>query len=211
MLNRDPKPIEAGEATASTPRFDLIVVAGSADGIGALSTILQTLPPDWSVPIAIVQHRTGGNLPAVLRRRTSLPVKLVEPGEALQLGNVYVAWPDLHLVLRPDRTLTCLDGTRIRFQRSSAIPLLESASEVLGHRVIAVILSGTGTDATDGVQAVRARGGIVIAQDPATIRFPGMPNAAIASGSVDYVLPIEQIGPALRQLTADGRLPTQDG
>jgi two-component system chemotaxis response regulator CheB len=84
--------------------------------------------------------------------------------------------------------------------RSSANPLLESAAAVFGGRLVAVVLSGTGSDATDGVQTVKAHGGIVIAQDKASSEHWDMPEAAVKSGVVDYVLPIVNIAPTLNAL-----------
>jgi two-component system chemotaxis response regulator CheB len=80
---------------------------------------------------------------------------------------------------------------------SSANPLLESAAGAFGDRTIAVVLTGSGLDATDGVQTVKARGGIVIAQDPASADFDRMPQSAVSTGVVDHVLPLEAIAPAL--------------
>ena len=195
-----------------TPRFDLIVLAASADGLAALGRILSDLPPDWRVPLAVVQHRSPkSNLQGILARRTKLPVKVAGDGELLAPGNVYLAHPEWHLGLNPDRTFAWQDGTKIRSLRSSAIPLLSSAAKVLGKRLIAVVLTGAGTDATDGVQSVRERGGVVIAQDPRTSRHAGMPRSAIATGAVHHVLPLEEIGPALRKLVATGKLPKRDG
>jgi two-component system chemotaxis response regulator CheB len=86
---------------------------------------------------------------------------------------------------------------------SSANPLLESASAVLDGRVIAVVLSGTGSDATDGVQSVKAGGGRVIVQDKASAQYWDMPRAAVQSGAVDRVLPLEEIAPALIAIVRD--------
>jgi two-component system chemotaxis response regulator CheB len=115
---------------------------------------------------------------------------------------VYVARPDLHLVVNPDHTFGLVDGRRIKSLLSSANPFLTTAASVLGP-VVGVVLSGSGSDATDGVQAVKAAGGTVVAQDDATAAFVSMPRAAIASGAVDRVLPVEKIGPLLAEL---GRL-----
>jgi two-component system chemotaxis response regulator CheB len=199
---------EPGWRDRSSPYFDLVVLAASADGVQALGQILSTLPVDWPIPVAVVQHRPPvqpNYLPQVLGRRTPLPVRLAEAGETLQPGTVYLSQPDRHLILEPDRTLTYHDGRRIRHLRSSAIPLLSSAAGVLGKRLIAVVLTGSGSDGTDGVQAVRDGGGIVIAQDPFTTRHPGMPSSAIRTGAVHYVLPLTEIGPALRSLVLEGR------
>ena len=190
-----------------TSPFDLVVIAASADGISAIRTILSALPDDWPVPVAVVQHRSAqlpNYLPEVLGQRTRLRVKLAEPGEAPRAGTVYLASPDRHLFLAPDRTFASRDGSRIRHVRSSANPLLESAADVLGGRVIAVVLTGSGCDATDGVQAVRARGGTVIAQDPSTTAFSGMPSSAIRTGVVTHVRALGEIAPLLRELVLDG-------
>jgi two-component system chemotaxis response regulator CheB len=108
------------------------------------------------------------------------------------------------LVIQAYRTFGLSVGRRIRHVHSSANPLFESAAGVLGSRVIAVVLTGGGSDATDGVQAIKLRGGMVIAQDQATSQTFGMPGSAIATGAVDYILPLDQIAPALRAMVGDG-------
>jgi two-component system chemotaxis response regulator CheB len=183
--------------------FDLVVIAASAGGVQALGTLLSALPPDFPIPVAIVLHRTTQlpNLLAdVLGRRTRLPVKLVEQLEPLRPGTVYLAPPDLHFMVRLGGTAYLTDGRKIRFVRSSANPLFESAAEALGGRVLAVVLTGFGRNGTDGVQVVRAHGGTVIAQDRGTSEQFGMPQSAIATGCVSRVLPLREIGPALVQL-----------
>ena len=124
--------------------------------------------------------------------------------EGLEPGKIYLAPPDLHLSIHSDGKLELSDGRRIRGVLSSVNPILESAADVLGGRVVAVVLSGRGYDATDGVQAVRSRGGIVIAQDEATSEQFSMPRSAIASGAVDMVLPVERIGGTLLELASNG-------
>jgi two-component system chemotaxis response regulator CheB len=118
-------------------------------------------------------------------------------GETIHPGTVYVARSDSHLTVAADRRFRYRDGTRISFVRSSANPLFESAARVFDGHVIAVVLSGAGHDATDGVQGVKAHGGLVIAQDEATSAHWSMPESAIRSGAVDYVLPLGEIASAL--------------
>jgi two-component system chemotaxis response regulator CheB len=188
----------------------LIVLAASAGGLKALRQILGALPPDFQVPIAIVFHRPAqlpSYLPEILQRVTPRPVKQVtEPGEPLLPGRIYLAPPDLHLRLRANLTFSLSDGRRIRFLHSSANPLLESAASVLDGGVVAVILTGGGADGTDGVQTVKAQGGVVIAQDRATSAVYGMPGSAVETGVVDLVLPLDEIAPALVRI-ADGEPP----
>ena len=183
--------------------YDLVAIVASVGGLQAMESILGSLPDDFPVPITLVQHRASEKpeiLARVLSRHCALPVKLVSAGERLEPGMVYVATPDLHLTVNEDHTLGLVDGHRVRHVLSSANPLFESAARVLGKRVIGVVLTGYDSDGTDGVQAIHAAGGIVIAQDEATSRVFAMPQSAIATGSVDRVLPIEAIGPALVQL-----------
>jgi two-component system, chemotaxis family, protein-glutamate methylesterase/glutaminase len=191
------------------PHFDLVVLAASAGGVGAVGTVLGGLWPDFPVPVAVVQHRTTHSpnlLTEVLQRRTALRVKLVDPGERMRPGTVYVAWPHLHLLVQPDGTLACRGGIKIQHVRSSANPMLSSAAEVFHGRLIGVVLTGYGEDATEGVQAVRAHGGIVIAQDRETSLNWGMPSAAIRSGAVCHTLPLDRIAPALLELVTTGGL-----
>ena len=198
---------------SSTPTDPwVIAIAASAGGVQPLLTILSALPRDLPAAILIVLHRTPrphNGLADIFRRCTPLPVRMAVAGDPVEPGVVYVARSDLHLSITAKGRFAYVNGRRIRFVRSSANPLLESAAAAFGGRLVAVVLSGTGSDGTDGVQTVKAHGGIVIAQDEASSQHWGMPRAAVKSGAVDYVLPIVDIGPALKalvhgQAAADG-------
>jgi two-component system chemotaxis response regulator CheB len=187
--------------------YGLVVIAGSAGAIGPLREILSALPADYPIPVVVVQHRSARPrdlLPELLARWCALPVRGVSAGERITPGAVYVARPDLHLVVNSDRTFGLKDGRRVKSLLSSANPLLTTAAAVFGP-VIGIVLSGSGSDATDGVQAVKAAGGTVVVQDEATAKHFDMPRAAIASGAVDRVLPVERIGPLLAELGRPAR------
>jgi two-component system chemotaxis response regulator CheB len=189
----------------SLPR--MVVMAASAGGLQTLGKVLGALPADFPVPIAVVQHRTAtppNLLAEVLSRRTYLRVKIAADGEKLCPGTVYLAPPDLHLLIGRDGACNLTDGTRIRHLRSSANPLFASAAEAFEGRIVGVVLTGGDRDATDGVQSIKEQGGIVIAQDEATSQIFAMPRSAIETGCVDRVLPIEEIGPALLRLVKTG-------
>jgi two-component system chemotaxis response regulator CheB len=192
-------------------RYALVVMAASAGGVPAFQKVLRALPSDFPLPIAIVQHRTATapNLMArVLGRHTALQVKNAEPGDVLQPGTIYLAPPHQHLIVQPDHTLGVMNGRKIRHVQSSANPLFESAAEVYGDRVIAVVLTGFDRDATDGVQTVQHHGGIVIAQDEATSHVFGMPHSAISTGAVKHILPLGEIAAELHRLA---RMPAASG
>lgn len=186
--------------------FDIVVMAAPVGGIAALDGLLSRLPAECPLPIVVVQHHDPAVvsvLDKVLGRRTPLRVKHAEAGERPVGGTVYLAPTDLHLTFGADETFAPIDGRRIRHVLSSANPLFESAASVFKERVLAVVLTGYGRDATDGVRAVRAMGGRIIAQDEATSTSFGMPGSAISTGAVDYVLPLSEIAPALVRMAVD--------
>jgi two-component system, chemotaxis family, protein-glutamate methylesterase/glutaminase len=197
------------ESTDGTRHFDLIVVAASAGGVDALGTIFGRLPPQFPVPLAVVQHRSmqfPNMLSTVLNRHSRLRVKTAEVGEAPQPGSIYLAPPDRHLSITPDGTFELTSGALIHHTHSAADPLFRSAAEVYGSRVIAVVLTGGLGDAAEGARAVGLAGGIVLVQNEATSQVFSMPKATIATGHADAVLALDEIGPALIRLVRTGSL-----
>ncbi len=189
--------------------FDIVAVAASAGGITALSTLLGAMPPDFPAAIVVVQHvdpRHRSLLAEILGRRTQLRVKQSEEGDRLQAGTVFIAAPDRHLLVNPDGTLSHSQSELVHFVRPSADLLFESVAGSYKERAIAVVLTGSGSDGDMGVRAIKSTGGAVIAQDRSTSEFFGMPGAAIATGSVDYVLQLEEIPFALVSLVMKGEV-----
>jgi two-component system chemotaxis response regulator CheB len=182
----------------------LITIAASAGGIPALKTLVASLPHDLPAAIVVLQHRmpepTESYLNTILGRAGNLPVVAATEGGPIEPGRIYVPRSDLHVTVTPDKCFSYVDGRRIKHLRSSANPLFESAAETYQNRLLAIVLTGHGSDATDGVQTVKAHGGVVIAQDPASAEHRGMPQAAIDSGAVDFVLPLESIGQAVNAI-----------
>ena len=181
------------------PRW-VVLLAASAGGIGALERVLKDLPPALPAAIVIVQHRKAApsdGLLQVLGRSTRWPMKLAGDGDPLEPGVIYLARSDRHLTIRPDRCFEYVDGTKVRWLLSSANPLFASAAESFGDHALAIVLTGSGRDGTDGVQAVKAKGGIVLVQDEATAQRFEMPRSAIETGAVDRVLPLDRIAPAI--------------
>ena len=201
----EPKPPPPQAAAPARSEPWLIVLAASVGGVQALRTIIAALPADFSAALVIVQHRPPqrqSELADILRYVAHMPVVEPQDLQPIQPGVIYLARPDAHLTVTHRQQFLHRDGSRIRFSRSSANPLFESAADVFGKHVVAVVLTGTGSDATDGVQAVRKHGGYVIAQDKLTAEQWGMPGAAVASGVVDYVLPLTAIAPAIQAIVS---------
>nr|WP_228035557.1 chemotaxis protein CheB [Oculatella sp. LEGE 06141] len=186
--------------------FDIVAIATSAGGLQALSQLLANLPATFPVPVVVVQHLEPSRrslLDVILDRVTGLLVKQAENGEQLQPGTVYIAPSNYHLLVNLDRTLTLDQTVAVNFVRPSADILFRSVASSYGKRAIAVVLTGTGSDGAEGIRAIKANQGIVIAQDE-TAEFFGMPNAAIRTQNVDFVLSLIQIASALTQLVNQG-------
>jgi two-component system chemotaxis response regulator CheB len=189
--------------SASTAAYDVVALAASAGGIKALIGVLSGLPDFFPAAIAVVQHLAPHHpslMADVLGRRTGLVVKEAAEGDRLSPATVYIAPPNEHLLITTDRTVSLSHAALVHFVRPSADLLLDSIAASYKDRAIAVILSGTGSDGAMGVQAIKKMGGMVIAQDEASCEFFGMPRAAIQTGIVDLVLPLEEIPATLLAL-----------
>ena len=171
----------------------------------ALAEILGKLPATFDAVIVCVQHldpRHRSLMPQVMARRSSLPVFEAADGMEVEPGHVYLAPPDRHMLVNGDRTISLTQTELVNFVRPSADLLFESVAAAYGGRAIAVVLTGAGKDGSMGVTAIKKRGGTVIVQDEATSEFFGMPSAAIRTGTVDFVLSLDEIPAALVTLLA---------
>ena len=196
------KPLSAREGG-----FDVVAIAASAGGLNALGLVLSGLPEHFPAAILVVQHldpRHPSFLADILKRRTPLEVKEAEEGERLRFGTVFIAPPNRHLLVNPDATLTLTQTELVHFVRPSADLMFESVAAVFRDRAIAVVLTGTGSDGSMGVGAIKKMGGTVIAQDKETADFFGMPGAAIQTGHVDITLPLADIPAAIIRLVTKG-------
>lgn len=176
--------------------YGIVAIAASAGGVTALSRVLGGLPSAFPVPVVVVQHldpRHRTIIAEVLGRRARLPVKLAEEGEHAEPGVIYIAPPDRHLLLSEDEIITLSSSELVHFVRPSADLLFESVAGSYGPRAIACVLTGTGSDGAMGASAVKSRGGTVIAEDPELAEFRGMPEAVVAAGTADYILPLDEI------------------
>jgi len=191
--------------------FELIVIGCSMGGMHALERIFSTLPEGFTVPIVVAQHRyktSSDALPAYFRRHSKLQVVDATDKQWVQPGHVYMAPADYHLLV--DRSgehgeLSLSVDAAVAYSRPSIDVLFESAADAYRQSVIGVVLTGANSDGTRGSLRIKQRGGFVIAQDPSTAEAPAMPEAAIAAGRVDRILPLDRIGPFLVELCRNSR------
>jgi two-component system chemotaxis response regulator CheB len=180
--------------------LDVVGIAASAGGLKALSALFSMLPADFPAPVAVVQHldpRHPSLMAGILARVTGLVVKEAQEGEGLRPGVVYLAPPDRHLLVNANATLSLSRTELVHFVRPSADLLFESLAASFKTHALAIVLTGTGCDGAMGLRAIRTMGGRVIAQDERTSEFFGMPDAAIRTGVVDLVLPLDEIAAAM--------------
>ncbi|MCA9773874.1 MAG: histidine kinase, partial [Myxococcales bacterium] len=192
---------EGGGARRAPPgcAFPVVSVGASAGGLGALRRFFGGFREPTGAAFVVIQH-LDPNYPSLmtelLRDYTSMSAVQAEDGMRVEPDHIYVIPPTHFLSLRDGvvRLTAPIDqhGVRLPIDYFSL-----SLAEDLGRRAVSVILSGTGSDGSVGLKAVKARGGTAIAQSPETAEYDGMPRSAIATGVVDYVLPVESMGAAL--------------
>src|ERR1041385_4077693 len=188
---------------ADSGQYDIVALAASAGGLRALSYILAALPADFPAALVVVQHldpRHRSLMADILSRRTALRVKEAEDDDRLAAGTAYIAPPNKHLLVNGGGTLTLTQTELVHFVRPSADLMFESTAASYKERAIAVVLSGSGHDGAMGVRAIKKMGGTLIVQDARNAEFTGMPEAAQATGLADFVLPLDDIAPALAKL-----------
>jgi two-component system CheB/CheR fusion protein len=183
------------------------VIGSSAGGIEALSRVVASLPADFPAPIVIAQHldpRRPSHLHEILARHATLPVRVVEDRETLENGVIFVV-PSNRIVEISQGDL------RLRAAKAGSVApsidvLLESAAGVFGPGLIAVILTGSGSDGSAGAWHVKNAGGAVLIENPATAMFPSMPRSILPS-LVDATADLDSIGSVLCDLLAAGNPP----
>lgn len=193
------QPFRAGGA------YDIVAMAASAGGLVAIREILSHLPARFPAAIVVVQHLDPNHpslLAQILGRTTALHVKQATEGDTLTPGTVFIAPPNRHLLVKSDGSLSLTQTELVHFLRPSADLLFESVAASFRVRAIGVVLTGSGTDGTMGVQAIKKMGGLVVVQSEATSEFSSMPQAAIETGCVDMVLPLGEIAAGLVRLTS---------
>ena len=193
-------------------RNDLVVVGSSAGGVGALSTLVSTLHKNFPAPLVLAQHldpQRPSQLASILERRSTLPVVLVaeDSPTPLEPGKIYVVPANRHVKIRDGHVH--LEGDHAERPKPSVDLLLSSAAASYGEHLIAVILTGSGSDGAAGAVEVKNAGGVVIIQNPDTAPYPSMP-LSLPPTAVDHVAEMEQIGPLLFDILKGPNLPASE-
>jgi len=174
----------------------LVIIGGSAGSLNALMQILPYLSQLNGFAIVIVLHRKSTDdqtLEELIALKSSITVKIVEDKVPLVPGYIYVAPSNYHLLFERNDTLSLDISEKINYSRPSIDVSFESASEIYGEALVGVLLSGSNTDGTYGLKAIKAAGGTIVVQNPTVAEMPFMPHNAILNTSPDFVLDNQQI------------------
>lgn len=183
-------------------KHGVVAVGASAGGVEALTRLVANVSPDLPYAILVVLHMPA-NAPSVLARILDragpLPAATAVDGASLTPGSIYVARPDRHLLVH-DGHVTLSEGPTENKHRPAVNALFRSVALAYGPRAIGVLLSGVLDDGVLGAEAIKTRGGIVIAQSPDDALFPAMPVNAMRAGVVDHVSAAADMGVLIKQL-----------
>lgn len=180
-----------------------VVLGVSAGGFHALPVVLSYLDRTLPVPVFIVQHLSPLSdtyLVEHLQDICQIEVKLAEDKETARPAVIYLAPPDYHLLIEADYSLALSMEDRVNYSRPSIDVLFESAAEVYFDTLIGVVMTGANTDGSKGLRRIKNCGGLTVVQAPETAEVDIMPQSAINSVEVDYIVPLEELGAFLNMM-----------
>ncbi len=175
----------------SPPEFPVVGIGASAGGLEALQEMFGPMPTDAGIGFVIVTHQHPTHtslLPDLLAKSTQMPVVETKEGVAVDPNHVYVVQPGGYLAISNG----VLHRMETGVKEAPRLPIdyfFRSLAEDRKEKAICIVLSGTGTDGTMGLRAIKAESGMAMVEEPRSAKYAGMPSSAIATGLVDYVLP----------------------
>ena len=194
---------QSGRTATETDSFAVVAVGASAGGLEAFSQLLRALPNNTGMAFVFIQHldpKHHSILSELLAKAANMPVREATNGTTVNPNHVYVIPPNVNMGI---------NGHRLQLTPRAAVPglhapidfFMRSLADERNSRSIGVVLSGTASDGTRGLAAIKAEGGITFAQNEASAKYAGMPHSAVVSGSVDFVLPPEKIAQELSRIS----------
>lgn len=184
-----------GNSNSSHPSFPIVGIGASAGGLEAFETFFSAMPADSGMAFVLVAHLSPTHaslLPELLQRKAAIPVCQVQDNMAVQPNHVYIIPPNKDLCTLHG-VLHLMELSRPRVTNLPIDSFFRSLAQDQGSNAICIVLSGTGTDGSLGVRAIKGAMGMVMVQDEQSAKYDGMPRSAIATQLADYVLPPEQM------------------
>jgi two-component system chemotaxis response regulator CheB len=184
--------------------FAIVVVGASYGGVEAMQKLFANLPSTIPAAIFTVLHigPYPSQFPDLLSECSGLPARHARHGEPIRAGNIYVAPPDHHLLVRRSH-MVLSRGPRVNWARPAIDPLFRSAAKTYGAEVVGIVLTGRLNDGTAGLYEVKRHGGTTIVQDPSDALCPAMPASALRHVEVDHCIPLASMPRILLQVCKD--------
>ena len=185
--------------------YSVVAIGTSWGGLAALTKLLGGLPPDFGIPVVVVQHRSPDSerlLSQLLQDATDLRVREIEDKDELIPGTVHLAPANYHVLIEEGYASLTVEEP-VRFSRPSIDVMLTSASDTYGAGVIGVVLTGANEDGARGLAHILKRGGRALVQEPKTAEIPIMPAAAVRAVPTAEVLPLDALVSRLIELSAN--------
>jgi two-component system chemotaxis response regulator CheB len=192
----DQQPVPLRKHPENTEYDKLVVIGASTGGPRALMKVIPALPADLPASYLIVQHMPPlftRSLSERLAQVSQIDVTEARDGSTLCQGSALLAPGDFHMLVTPSRKITLNQEPTVLGVRPSINVTMKSAASIFGKSVVGVILTGMGTDGTEGASLIKQSGGKIMAQDESTSAVYGMPQSVFKTGYVDKVLPLPEI------------------
>jgi len=186
---------------------DIVVVGASAGGVRALEALVASLPRSFAASLFVVLHMSPFHksmLPAVLGRRTLLPVVEPESGQVIERGYIYTAPSDRHLLIENNQ-ISLWHGPKEDRHRPAINALFRSAAVSFGQRVIGVVLTGLMDDGTAGSWWIKKYGGVIVVQSPCDAIHADMPKNVLKHVAVDCLVTVAEMGPVIEKLSTGAK------
>ncbi|MFD2570814.1 chemotaxis protein CheB [Spirosoma soli] len=170
-----------------------VLIGGSTGSIDVLLKLLPALQPPLPFAIIIVLHRKNtadSTLAGLFSLKTTIPLKEVDDKDPIIPGTIYLAPADYHLLIEKNEVFSLDDSEKVNYSRPSIDVTFDSAADVYGPSLVAVLLSGANADGIKGLIAIKKAGGVIVAQDPATAHVGFMPQQAIDNTPIDFILDV---------------------
>lgn len=182
---------------------EAVVIGGSTGSIEVLLSLLPQLPVPLSFALIIVVHRKNtadSTLANLLALRTTNPLGEVDDKDVIKPGTIYLAPADYHLLIEQNKVAALDDSEKVNYSRPSIDVTFESAADVYGPALVGILLSGANADGSKGMAAIKRTGGTLVVQQPETALVGFMPQQAILTNEVDYILDVPGLATFLQSL-----------
>lgn len=191
--------------TGDLKGIKLLVIGGSAGSIEVIVKILSKLTTELSIAILIIIHRkstSDSSLTKLFNRRSTVEVKEADEKEEILPGKIYLAPANYHLLIENDFTFSLDYSEKVQYSRPSIDVTFESAAEIYGQSLAALLLSGANSDGASGLLSIANAGGLTIVQSPESAEVDFMPKAAIFKTVVDYIISTDDLPAFVNELSA---------